>query len=147
MSLRQILDRLGTGERWWAAELVLRAAGLVLLAMAALAVSWLCRSVHAPPRHEATVAELLAALAGVVGGCGGGMLTFCGASLFERVPVRRGASTLTLWSDDTRREPPGAFPRDLDHPSGPKPELWLGGLSVLLLLIYLLRKIGAAQGF
>lgn len=87
MTLQHILDRLGTGGRWWAAEFALRGAGLVLLVGCALASLWLYRSVHRPPVHETTVLEFLAAAGAVVGGCGGTLLVWQGPSLFELLPV------------------------------------------------------------
>src|SRR5262245_51266006 len=87
MTLRHTFDRLGTGERWWAAELVLRGAGLALLAGCMLTTLWLYRSVHRPPGHAASVVEFLAAAGAVIGGCGGAMLVWQGPGLFELVPI------------------------------------------------------------
>jgi hypothetical protein len=102
MTIRQIFDRLGTGQRWWAAELVLRLAGVALLAGAGLAVWWLYASVNQPPLHEARILELLAAAAGVLGASFGSTLAVCGPSLFERVPIPRGIAALTLWTGKSR---------------------------------------------
>ena len=103
MVLRDMTDRLGTGERWWAAEFAVRAAGLALLAACALATLWLYRSVHQPPTHQANALELVAATVVVVGGCGGCMLTFVGPTLFEQVPIpNRAVSRLTI--GDNRNE-------------------------------------------
>ena len=100
MSLQRILDRLGTGERWWAAEAILRAAGLALFGLAALAALWLARSVRLPAPHPATARELLAAYAAVVSGCGGALLTFFGPWCFKRMPLPRGRAALSLWPGD-----------------------------------------------
>ena len=100
MSLQRILDRLGTGERWWAAEVVLRAAGLALFGLAALAALWLTRSMRVPAPHSATWRELLAAYAAVLSGCGGALLTFFGPWCFKRMPLPRGRAALSLWPGD-----------------------------------------------
>jgi hypothetical protein len=97
MSLQRILDRLGTDERWWAAEVILRAAGLALFGLASLAALWLARSVRLPAPHPATGREFLAAYAAVVSGCGGALLTFFGAWSFKRMPLPRGRTALSLW--------------------------------------------------
>ena len=91
MTLNDIFDRLGTGERWWTAECVVRGAGMLLLAACILATLWLHRSVHRPPTHDANAREWLAAVTVVAGGCGGGVLTLAGPGLFERIsaPGRR----------------------------------------------------------
>jgi hypothetical protein len=87
--MNAIMRRLGSGERWWAAEVVLRAFGLALLALCAAGVFWLYGSVHQPPPHEANGGELLAGFVAVMGWCLGWSFLAVGPGLFKLVPDRR----------------------------------------------------------
>ena len=85
--MNAIVRRLENGERWWGAELALRAVGLALLALCAAAIVWLYGSVHQLPRHEAGAGELFAGLAAVLGWCLGSSLAVAGQGLFKLVTV------------------------------------------------------------
>ena len=89
-----ILSRLGTGERWWAAEVALRLCGIVLLGLCALSTMWLYRSVHQPPAHEASAPEMLAAFLTVQSWCLSSTLIAVGPGLFTLVPVPRSRGTI-----------------------------------------------------
>lgn len=92
----RIMRRLESGERWWAAEIVLRAFGLGLLGLCAASALWLLRLVHQPPPHEARSAEDLAALLVCVGWSLGWCFLAEGPGLFKLVdlPERHGRFTL-----------------------------------------------------
>jgi hypothetical protein len=83
----RILSRLESGERWWAAEIVLRALGLALLGLCAAASLWLYRSMHQPPTHEPHVLEWAGAVVVFVSWSAGGALLTVGPGLFERIEV------------------------------------------------------------
>lgn len=87
------MRRLESGERWWAAEIVLRSLGLALLGLCAAASVWLYRSVHQPPPHETRPLELLTALVMVLAWGLGWSFVVVGPGLFKLVPVpgRRGS--------------------------------------------------------
>ena len=85
--MREIRNRLESGERWWAAEIVLRVLGLSLLG--AFAALWrvVVRSVGQLPPHQGTPAEFaVTALAFFCFSTGLALLIF-GPGLFERVPM------------------------------------------------------------
>lgn len=73
------------GERWWAAEAVLRTSGIALLALCAGAVAWLYNSVRVPPPHQADAPEMLAGALVVLGWCTGWPLLLLGQGLFKPV--------------------------------------------------------------
>ncbi|WP_310533462.1 hypothetical protein [Novosphingobium sp.] len=81
------LDRLYRGERWWAAELVLRSLGIVLLAGSYRLGLIAHRMVTAPRLHQATMGELAVGLAIVACLTSGLALTMFGPKLFELVPI------------------------------------------------------------
>ncbi len=83
----RIMRRLESGERWWAAEIVIRSAGLGLLALCAVAALWLCRSVHLPPPHEPRLRDYGAALAAFLGWSLGWACLVEGPGLFKLIPV------------------------------------------------------------
>ena len=86
----EIIRRLESGERWWAAEIVLRALGLALLGLCAAASLWLYRLVHQPPQpHSARPIEFLAGLIAFLGWSLGWALLIVGPGLFKLVPVSR----------------------------------------------------------
>ncbi|MBW8752978.1 MAG: hypothetical protein JF595_02325 [Sphingomonadales bacterium] len=84
--MASIMQRLERGERYWPAELVLRAAGLGLLYFCTVLARPLYRLVNQPPPHQATPAEF--ALAAVIFVCltSGLALLFVGPGLFRLVP-------------------------------------------------------------
>ncbi len=47
----KIICRLQSDQRWWTAEIVLRALGLGVLGLCAAASQWLCKSVQKAPDH------------------------------------------------------------------------------------------------
>lgn len=85
--MRVILIRLQQGERWWPAELVLRAVGLGMLVLCALSSRWCCRLVSQPPQHPGTPLEL--AIAAIAFAClsAGIALLVEGPGLFRLVPI------------------------------------------------------------
>jgi hypothetical protein len=83
----QIMRRLESGERWWAAEIVLRSFGLSLLALCAATALWLCRSVHQPPAHSARALEYGAALVAFLSWSLGWAFLVEGPGLFKLIPV------------------------------------------------------------
>jgi hypothetical protein len=85
--MRAIVCRLENGERWWAAEAVLRGVGLAVLVAALAAGCWVCRSVQQLPAHSVTAFEFAGATSVVVGFSLGSAFTFEGASLFRAIPV------------------------------------------------------------
>lgn len=94
--MQAILLRLGKGNRWWAAEIVLRAFGAALLGICAAASWWLRRSVAQPPAHAATLLEFALAVL-IVASFGLGLaFLFEGPGLFRLIPVpgRHGQFTL-----------------------------------------------------
>ena len=87
------LDHLRTGERWWTAEVVLRALGLGLLA--GCCRMWLLA--HAmvtslPSQHQATLGEIAVCAAIVIALSSGISLSLYGPGLFEHVPIPRGSA-------------------------------------------------------
>jgi len=81
-----ILERLASGQRWWAAELVLRPAGLCCLA-AAVALAFLVhRRIIAPPPHDPAPLDFLTCLGAVILLSLGLALAIEGPGLFRRVP-------------------------------------------------------------
>lgn len=85
--MSSLLDRLRSGRRWWAAELVLRFAGLGLLAGCWYFARVAYRSIVPPPAHPATLAEF-AICAGLFGLLSAGLaLTIEGPGLFRLVPI------------------------------------------------------------
>jgi len=82
-----ILRRLESGERWWAAEIVLRSLGLALLMLCAATASWLCSDVHQPQFREPRPLDFAAALLVFLGWSLGWALFVVGPGLFRLVPV------------------------------------------------------------
>lgn len=82
-----ILRRLETGKRWWAAEAVIRATGLVLLGLCAASARQLYRWVSAPPAHSVAPAEFILAMLAVACWALGTAFLFEGPGLFKLVPV------------------------------------------------------------
>ena len=80
-------DRLRRGERWWTAELFMRAFGVLLLGGAHRIAVWAHRIINTPPAHHTTPGEL--ALCGVVFLLLTGGLAFVieGPGLFRHVPI------------------------------------------------------------
>lgn len=81
------LERLRSGERWWAAEFVLRSLGLVLLRGCYKLALLAHRMTTTPPPHQATLGELAICAATFLALTGGLALTFFGAGLFQDVPI------------------------------------------------------------
>ncbi|MDB5725546.1 MAG: hypothetical protein JWQ16_2300 [Novosphingobium sp.] len=82
-----VIRRLETGERWWAAELVVRLAGLILLGLCAVACLRLNRLEHQPPRHAASPLEALVAMLTYLSFSAGWALSLGGPALFRLVPI------------------------------------------------------------
>lgn len=81
------LDRLRRGERWWPAEAVLRALGLLVLAASGRLALIAHRLLSASQPHQATAREFGLCLAiGLLLNLGLGLLLF-GPKLFEHVPI------------------------------------------------------------
>jgi hypothetical protein len=105
MPKNKILRRLESGERWWAAEIILRAFGLAMLGLCVAVSVWLYGAVHQPPPHEAGPLEFLAALVSVTGWSLGWSFLAVGPGLFKLVPVRRrrGSYSITFKNDGENR--------------------------------------------
>ena len=86
MPLNSIIDQLQRGKRYWPAELVLRAVGLVMLGFCALMVRIVYRMSNEPPPHYGTPLELVIAAVAVIALWAGLALTFAGPGLFRLVP-------------------------------------------------------------
>ena len=146
MTLKQIFDRLGTGERWWAAEILMRLAGLALIAGCVFAGRWLYGSVHTPPPHEAGGLELVAAAVVVTCGLGGTMLAFIGPSMFKQVPIPGGSHFIQTLNEEDRPQFSAGLALDLQPSAGPTirhvVEFSLGGTIIAILLIYVLTHHG-----
>lgn len=76
---------MGTGERWWAAEIVVRGAGALLLGLYALAMTGLYHIASAQPADRA-IDYLLATLTMLCWWFGCAFL-FEGPALFALIPV------------------------------------------------------------
>lgn len=87
LGVRSVIRRLETGERWWAAELVIRLVGLALLGICAVACLRLDRMVHQPPRHDASPLEGLVAALAYLSFSAGWALALVGPALFRLVPL------------------------------------------------------------
>jgi hypothetical protein len=82
-----VIRRLETGERWWTAEFVIRLAGLILLGLCAAACLRLTRLEHQPPRHAASLLEVLVAALTYLSFSAGWALSLGGPALFRLVPI------------------------------------------------------------
>ena len=80
-------DRLHRGERWWAAEFVLRTAGIALLGGCYKLALLAHRMIAAAPPHEATLGEFAICAAVFLALTSGLALTMEGPGLFRHVPV------------------------------------------------------------
>ncbi len=67
--------------------MVVRAIGLTILGLCALAVSWLYRAVQAPQPHASTLVAAIAAAFAFLCWTIGGAFTVEGPALFKRVPI------------------------------------------------------------
>lgn len=81
------LDRLHNGERWWAAEVIVRLGGLVLLGACYRSAVLAHRLITALPLHRATVGEFAVCAATFLLLTSGLALTFTGPGLFRHVPI------------------------------------------------------------
>lgn len=87
IKLAEGLSALREGKRWWPAELVLRALGLLLLAGCWRLALVAHRTATTPVPHEAGIAELAVSAGVVLLLCSGVTLTFLGPGLFRDVPL------------------------------------------------------------
>lgn len=87
-------------------DLALRASGVALAVLGALAMRHLYHLVHIPPRHEATAVELGLATVGFLGLSFGGGLLWLGAHIHDQVPISprwaQGASSSDIAFPDAR---------------------------------------------
>lgn len=83
----RIMRRLESGERWWAAEIVFRSFGLILLGLCAASALWLYRSAHQPPLHDARALEYGAALTAFMSWSLGWAFLVEGPGLFKLIPL------------------------------------------------------------
>lgn len=85
--MNAILERLERGERWWAAEIVLRSIGLGLLHACALMLRRIFWLVHQPRPHQGAPLEF--AVAAIAFAClsAGLALLLEGPGLFRRVDL------------------------------------------------------------
>lgn len=91
------LDRLRKGERWWTAEVVLRALGMLSLAACYRLGIVAHRLVTTPPRHQATLGEFAVCLVIAVCLTSGLAFTMFGPKLFQHVPVPK--TNPLYWKD------------------------------------------------
>jgi hypothetical protein len=70
-------------------DLTLRAAGLVFLAVGALALRQVYFLVHEPPIHEASMIEMAIAAVGFLSLSAGSMLMAMGAHIFDQVEISK----------------------------------------------------------
>ncbi len=165
MAKSKIMRRLESGERWWAAEIALRALGLALLGLCAAAVLWLYRSVHRPPPHDADALEYLAALVSFLGWSLGWSFLVVGPGLFKLVPVPGRYRNYVLdpkvggTNDDKqcsiarrgRNSPSGPWLHNSARPLAAEVfmtlQLILAGLTALGLLLYLVAVLLRPERF
>ena len=84
----QSIQRLRSGDRWWLAEVGLRAFGLAVLALCALCALSLCRAVRRPPPdHSPDAIEVALALGAVAGWSIGWSFLVEGPGLFRLIDV------------------------------------------------------------
>lgn len=83
----RIMRRLEGGERWWAAEILLRTFGLAMLGLCVVSVLWLHGSLNMQPRHGPAALEYAAALAAFLGWSLGWVFLLEGPGLFKLIPV------------------------------------------------------------
>ncbi|MDF7774076.1 hypothetical protein P1X14_02355 [Sphingomonas sp. AOB5] len=83
---RTALQRIGTGERWWAAEIAVRSAGMALLGGCLASAAALHRSLQ-QPSHPLTTPEFALAALAVLGWWFGWAALIEGPGLFRLVPV------------------------------------------------------------
>lgn len=81
------LNRLRNGERWWAAEVLLRAGGLILLACSYRTAMAALRLINVRPPHQATLAEFAVCGATFFLLTCGLALTVEGPGLMRQLPV------------------------------------------------------------
>ena len=75
------------GKRNIITDLALRAFGLALALLGALAIRHLFHMTHASPRHAASLAEIALAALGFLGVSAGAALACLGAHIFDEVEV------------------------------------------------------------
>jgi len=85
--LNNRLATLRKGQRWWAAEVVLRALGLLALVAFWRLAQFVHRLTAALPRHPASLWELALCAASVALLCSGLTLVGVGPGLFRHVPL------------------------------------------------------------
>lgn len=93
------------GNRLFTQDLTLRASGLLLLALGALAMRYLFHMVHVLPGHEASPAEMGLAMIGFMSLSAGAALISLGAHIFDEVEIS------ARWARRPVRYPVAAFPR------------------------------------
>lgn len=84
--MKATIRKLASGRRWWAAEVVLRTAGLGGLAATWLLGACVHRRVTAAPAHPAEIIDFVLCLAAVVFLWVGLALLISGPALFRPVP-------------------------------------------------------------
>lgn len=87
------LDRLRRGERWWAAEIVLRTLGVLLFGGCYKFALMAHRLITTPPPHPATPGEFAVCAATFFLLVSGLAFTVEGPGLFRHVPI----PTRSLW--------------------------------------------------
>lgn len=71
----------------WVSDVVHRAAGAVLVTVAAACIFELYRSVHIAPRHDGSIVEMGLAAVGFLSASAGCVLMFLGTHVHDRVEV------------------------------------------------------------
>ena len=85
--MSRYLDRLRNGQRCWAAEIALRAGGLVLLGTCYRMAMLAHRLINTAPPHPATPGEFGVCAVVFLLLTSGLALSFVGAGLFRHVPI------------------------------------------------------------
>lgn len=87
--MHAVMRRLQSGERWWAAEVAFRLAGLVLLELDAISFRRLEQWVTRPPAHAATGPEFALSCLVVVFFSSALACLIEGPGLFRLIPHQR----------------------------------------------------------
>jgi hypothetical protein len=105
-------------------DALLRIAGLALLASCWAAMHWLVQSVHAGPRHQASLLELAAAAIGFVTLTIGAGLAWLGAHVFDRVQVSERWASRRATAPQAAADQNDAVPAETGFQRTVFPDVW-----------------------